>query len=389
MISEDISQLFLQNNIKGELATQDEVLARYHLIDLGCVQGYNPDGTVNVLSPYFMEGQPVVYNNVEVVYIGTNAGCISYNVEGALCLLLKPYSCIPNTSSMEIDVSASPHSNKGMKALPITSGQNTSLKTLFDGMGNFNIQGNGISVKISPSTTELTNGGASVTFDNEGNVFKCLCKGQLYINYNNDGTKRVLRYDTNGIAQYMMLVNADGSYTVKRNATKAFEDTDYDDLDSFTDWLWIETYNVDGSLSKVLQKDADTPLLTHSVDAEGNITTSLSADSGKTFTLNVGDDVSVTIDGEAKSIKFVTGEVTEERKDGGWSISVNGPITLESTSADKVVLKNSASSLYTVLNDILTVLNGGSCVTAGSPAAHTITAGQFTQALTDLQALTE
>ena len=250
------------------------------------------------------------------------------------------------------------------------------------------MDGDGVSINMSPSITTLTMGNASMTFSNEGEVCKCLCNGQLFVTHSEDGTTRILRYDTSNIAQYMMKVEANGSYVVKRNATKAFSDTDYDDLDAFTDWRWIETYNTDGSISKVLQQDADTPLLTHSVDATGNVTETLSKDSGMKYTLNVGDNVSIVIDGSAKSIAIKTGSVTNTQKDTAWSINVNGPITIESSTSDLIKIKNAASSLFTVINDIITVLNGGSCATAGSPAAHTITAGQFSQALTDLQALT-
>ena len=388
MISDDMSQIFLQNILKGQNVQQSEVLSRYHLIDLGCIQGYNTDGTVNVLSPYFMEGAPVAYEHVELLYIGTNAGCISFNPEGCLCLLLKPYSCIPDTTTMEIDNRESPHSNAGMKAIPVTNGRQTTLTTMFDGFGNFKMDGDGVSINMSPSITTLTMGNASMTFSNEGEVCKCLCNGQLFVTHSGDGTTRILRYDTNNIAQYMMKVEANGSYVIKRNATKAFSDADYDDLDAFTDWRWVETYNTDGSVSKVLQQDADTPLLTHSVDATGSVTETLSKDSGMKYTLNVGENVSIVIDGSAKSIAIKTGSVTNTQKDTAWSISVNGPITIESSTSDLIKIKNAASSLFTVINDIITVLNGGACATAGSPAAHTITAGQFSQALTDLQALT-
>lgn len=186
----------------------------------------------------------------------------------------------------------------------------------------------------------------------------------------------------------MMKVESDGSYVIKHNATKAFEDADYEDLDSFEDWMWIEQFNIDGSRLTTLQKDASTPLLTREITADGNVTDTLSKDSGQVYTLNVGDDVSIVVDGSAKSITFTTGQVSEERKDGGWTLSVNGPISIEGTGSDLVKIKNASSSLFKVLNDIISVLNGGSCATQGSPAAHTITPGQFSQALADLQAFT-
>lgn len=379
----------LNNVIKGFSAYQAEELSMYHLIDLGIIQGYNADGSVNVLALYLdSNGQQVTFERVEVLYPGVNTGAITYNVEGALCLLLKMKVSIPDTQTMEINTVASPYGGDCIKAIPVTRGSQTVLKSGFDGFGNFSIQSDGCSINITKKGVTLSSGGSSVDFSVDTGLSRCLCNGQLFVDYNIDGTKRVLRYDTSGIAQYMLKVEADGSYTIKHNATKAFEEADYDDLDAFTDWLWIEQFNIDGSRISTLQKDADTPLLTREITAEGNVTDTLTADSGMLYTLNVGDDVSIVVDGSAKSITFTTGEVVEERKDGGWSLSVNGPITIEGTGSDLVKIKNANSSLFDVINKILTVLNGGSCATAGSPAAHTITAGQFTDALTALQQFT-
>ena len=383
------SEEALDNVIKGFSSYQTEELSMYHLIDLGIIQGYNADGSVNVLALYLdTNKQPVTFERVEVLYPGTNTGAITYNAEGSLCLLLKMKVAIPNTQTMEIDTTASPYGSSCIKAIPVTRGSQTTMKSGFDGFGNFSIQGDGCSLNITRKGVTLSSGGSSVAFSVDTGLSKCLCNGQLFVDYNKDGSKRVLRYDTEGVAQYMLKVEADGSYTVKHNATKAFEDTDYDDLDAFTDWLWIEQYNKDGSRLTTLQKDADTPLLTREITADGNVTDTLTKDSGMIYTLQVGEDVSITVDGSNKSITFTTGEVTEERKDGGWSLQVNGPITIEGTGSDLVKIKNASSSLFDVINKILTVLNGGSCATQGSPAAHTITPGQFTDALTALQQFT-
>lgn len=384
-----ISEEALSNVIKGFSSYQTEELSMYHLIDLGIIQGYNGDGSVNVLALYLdTNKQPVTFERVEVLYPGTNTGAITYNAEGSLCLLLKMKVSIPNTQTMEIDTVSSPYGSSCIKAIPVTRGSQTAMKSGFDGFGNFSIQGDGCSLNITKKGVTLSSGGSSVAFSVDTGLSKCLCNGQLFIDYNKDGSKRVLRYDTAGVAQYMLKVEADGSYTIKHNATKAFEDTDYDDLDAFTDWMWIEQYNVDGSRLTTLQKDADTPLLTREITADGNVTDTLTKDSGMSYTLHVGKDVSIAIDGSKKSITFTTGEVTEERKDGGWSLQVNGPINIEGTGSDLVKIKNASSSLFDVINKILTVLNGGSCATQGSAVAQTITPGQFVDALTALQQLT-
>lgn len=383
------SEETLNNVIKGFSSYQTEELSMYHLIDLGIIQGYNADGSANVLALYLDSNQqPVTFEHVEVIYPGTSTGAITYNAEGSLCLVLKMKVSIPDTQTMKINTTASPYGGDCIKVIPITRGSQTVLKSGFDGFGNFSIQGDGVNLNITKKGLTLSSGGSSIALSVDTGLSKCLCNGQLFIDNNIDGTRRVLRYDEGGIAQYMMKVETDGSYTIKRNATKAFEESDYEDLDAFTDWLWIEQYNTDGSRTSTLQQDADTPLLTREITAEGSITDTLTKDSGMLYTMNVGEDVSIKVDGSNKSITFTTGEVTEERKDGGWTLSVNGPITIEGTGSDLVKIKNANSSLFDVINKILTVLNGGSCATAGSPAAHTITAGQFTDALTALQQFT-
>lgn len=321
---------YVQSIPKSDFTLQDEIMSRYRFVDLGRIQSYNEDGSVNILSPYFLEGHPVTYRNVEVLYIGTKAGCISYNAEGSLCLLLKPYTCIPDTTSMEILAEAGKFSNKGMKAIPISNGRETSLKTLFDGFGNFKLSGNGVSVEIKQDTVTLSAGDVSYTFNNEGDISKCLCAGQLFIEHNHDGTSRVLRYDNNGKAQYMLKVEASGQYTVKRNATKAFEDSDYDDLDAFEDWMWVETYNTDGSVSKILQQDSSTPLYTHGVASSGSVTDTFA--SGKTYTLNVGDDVSITVDDKSVSITIGSDiSISADSTSKGLNIQTSGPISLTTT----------------------------------------------------------
>lgn len=373
--------------LRGNSAYQEEFFGKMHLIDLGIIQHYNADGTADVLALYMNGGAQVTFTSVEVLYFGSGSGAFCCNPEGSLCLLFIPMTCVPNTSSLEINTAAPPFSAEGMKAIPVTRGDKSILHAGFDGFGNFLISGN-TPIQITKNGAQMCFGEDSVSINVDEGLTKVLCGGRVSVLENADGTKRVLRLDDNGIAQYMLKVEADGSYTIKRNATVAFTDEDYEDLDAFTDWMWIETYNTDGSVTKILQQDADTPLLTHSVASNGNVTDTLSADSGMTYTLKVGDDVSIVVDGTAKSIKFTAGSVTEERKDGSWSISVNGPVTIESTTADLIKIKNTSSSLYKVLNDVISLLNGGTVATAGSPAAHTITAGQFSQALTDLGLLT-
>lgn len=381
------AEMFIQEIVKGQGIQDANVQKHFQLIDLGFIQGYNPNGTVNVLSLYLNNGEKVIYQNAEVLYLGTREGAFTCCADGGLCLVLNPRTSMPTVDSGLINAGAEPYSFDSIKVIPVSTGIGTRLSTGFDHVGDFRISGDGGGIRVSPTSTMLTFGNSHFTLNNDGTLGTSLCSGLFNIFTDESGVLRALKYDADRIPQLMISVSQDGSYTIKKNATEAFADTDYDDLDSFNKWLWVEQYNVDGSFVKTLQQDESTPLLQHEVASDGSVTDTLTTDSGMKYALNVGDDVSIVVDGSAKSITFTTGDVTEERKDGGWSINVNGPITLESSTTDLIKIKNTASSLYKVLKDIIDVLNNGSCATAGSPAAHTITAGQFTQALTDLNSL--
>lgn len=383
-----MSEESLKVAMRGISAQYEEVLSKYHLIDIGIVKNYSPEGNVDILALYLNNGTPVEYKGVEVWYVGTNEGAFTCVPEGSLCLLLSPMVIAPNSSSLVLDRGESPFGNKGMKAIPITRGDNTTLKTGFDRFGNFYIMGEGLNINITKKEASISFGTSSFSMHVNEGLTATLASGKLFLSCDENGELTYLYFDDDEVPQCMVNTKSDGTLVVKRNALGPLEGADWEDLSAFNKWRWQETYNTDGSVSKSLQQEEDKPLLTREISSDGNITDTLSKDSGMLYTINVGDDVSIKIDGGNKSISFTTGDTTEEKKDGGWEINVNGPITLKSTTADKIMIQNLNSSLYKVLNDIISVLNGGSCATQGSPAAHTITPGQFSTALTDLQALT-
>lgn len=355
--------------------------AHYQICELGVITGLN-GRFAEVTTFRYTEDTPVRFDNIEVLYPGYTIGAITGPLEGSLCILIVPLTAVADTSQNRVYYGSMPYDTAGMKAIPITNGENTTLQTGFDESGNFIIDGNQVTSRWEEDAFTLSFGTSCIELLNDGTC--TYIEGTFYKHTWDNTCVRDIYFNTDGKASKMITHLGDGSYTVKKNATEAFAPEDYEDLDAFDKWLWVEQYNADGSLSKVLQEDVDTPLLTREVATDGSVTDTLSKDSGMVYTLNVGDNVSIVVDGSAKSITFTTGNTTEEKKDGGWSIKVNGPITLESTTADIITVKNSLTDLKTVIKDIVDVLNNGSCATAGSPAAHTITAGQFSQAVLDL-----
>ena len=301
----DYSELFLQNIVKGDDAYQNDILSKQHIVDLGVIQSYSPDGTANVLMLYFNQGQPVVFKGVEVLFIGTNTGAVTYNPEGSLCLLFKPTTCIPNTQDMKIDFAATASSNAGMKAIPITNGVNCSLNTGFDGPGNFFIKGEQVGVNITPTSVNMSFKGNTISLTSDGLFSTCMCNGKLFINHKDDGTSQYLRFDNDNKASQYVSIQADGSFTVKEGATASFSDSDYDDLDSFTKWLWVKTYNRDGSRSFVLGDGDGNAKLSLSIDTDGqvslvkgNVNVDITESDNKQTISITGNNTSITIDGD-------------------------------------------------------------------------------------------
>ncbi len=318
----DYSELFLQNVIKGDAAYQNDVLSKQHIVDLGIIQSYSPDGTANVLMLYFNQGQPVIFKGVEVLFVGTNTGAVTYNPEGCLCLLFKPVTCIPSTKDMKIDFTATASSNTGMKAIPITNGTQCSLNTGFDGPGNFFIKGDKVGVNITPTSVNLSFKGNTVSLTSEGMFSTCMCNGKLFINHNDDGTSQYLRFDSNNKASQYVSIKADGSFIIKEGATEEFSDSDYDNLDAFTKWLWVKTYNRDGSRSFVLGDGDGNNKLSLSIDSDGQVSLEKGAVSvgitesdnkqtisiiGNNTSITIGDDGVITIDAGLNDVNVTCG----------------------------------------------------------------------------------
>lgn len=64
-------------------------------------------------------------------------------------------------------------------------------------------------------------------------------------------------------------------------------------------------------------------------------------------------------------------------------------IQVNANTSNKIKIGNSLASVYSVINTLINQLNSGSIVTAGSPAAHTITGGQFSSSATELAKVLE
>ena len=136
-------------------------------------------------------------------------------------------------------------------------------------------------------------------------------------------------------------------------------------------------YNLASGIAVLLNQyksNAHESVLTFDEDitfARGNTQLVLNSDDETTFTQN---DVQITINKDS--------EIAVTNGNADITVDKNGNVTIDSKNG-KICLKNSMTSLYTILDGMLNILNS-SLATAGSPASHTVVPQQFASQSTQL-----
>lgn len=136
-------------------------------------------------------------------------------------------------------------------------------------------------------------------------------------------------------------------------------------------------YNLASGIAVLLNQyksNAHESVLTFDEDitfSRGNTQLVLNKDDETTFTQN---DVQITINKDSEI------SVTNGKAD--ITVDKDGNVTIDSKNG-KISLKNSMTSLYTILDGMLNILNS-SLATAGSPASHTVVPQQFASQSTQL-----
>lgn len=116
---------------------------------------------------------------------------------------------------------------------------------------------------------------------------------------------------------------------------------------------------------------------------------SAESDDGK-VKLNVGlvdknsDKKAVTLDAWDNTITINEDGITIKDKNKNVIKMTNSDIQIIANGSSKIKIGNSLATIYSVIKSLLDKLNSGAVATAGSPAAHTITSGQFTDNITEL-----
>lgn len=98
--------------------------------------------------------------------------------------------------------------------------------------------------------------------------------------------------------------------------------------------------------------------------------------------ISIAADGTISVEND-KSISITSKETMTATADGG-AVTITGKGVTVDAGSGMLTLKNTQSSVFAVLNSLLTLLNGGTVATAGSETSQLVTAGQFTSQVQEL-----
>lgn len=164
------------NMLKGLLKNEKELflatLGSFTLVDIGTIESINDKGRAIVLSNQYVANQRVIYQNVEVVYPGNIRGAYSADCSGSACLILFPYSCMPDTSTRMIRPGNTPYHKDGVKVIPIGNGSQSTVKQFINTAGEYSISTKVYTLSFDKETVSLSQGDVlSIAKDAEGNIY--------------------------------------------------------------------------------------------------------------------------------------------------------------------------------------------------------------------------
>ena len=232
------------------------------IIDIGTVTKVSPDGNnASVQSFRTIEGMPIEYNDVEVLY---PAG-LHMSLGNALVLIVAPCSCIPDTQLGEPVGDAYPYDGRGMKAIPLANNSDASKLLLMNyskdslvfssDAYSFNFLKNAVSI--------ITNNEIKAEVTQDAIVVQW--KNSLSFAISDNEVSEVF-YDANGKTTELVSHLFDGTEVTYRGANDVLDAQYIIDPASYSDWKSVETRKADGTISIKHGND-----LNISIGADGSI----------------------------------------------------------------------------------------------------------------------
>lgn len=161
----------LNTLFKDERSIFLEMLGSFTLVDIGMIESINDQGRAVVLTNQYVAGQRVIYKDAEVIYPGNKSSAYVADCSGSACLILFPYTCMPNTSNKLIRPSMPPYHKDGVKVMPVGNGSNPVVRQTISTSGAYSIGTTEYDILFDKETISLTQGDVlALSKDAAGNI---------------------------------------------------------------------------------------------------------------------------------------------------------------------------------------------------------------------------
>lgn len=281
MISEEV----LQYQSKMQQFSERERTALSVIVDIGIVTEVSPDGNnVSVEAFRTLEGMPITYNNIEVLY---PAG-VHMSLGNALVLIVVPCACVPNTQDgVQVD-GAYPYDGRGMKAIPIANNSAASTELFVsNNKDSFVLSNDAYSFNFLKNAISLiTNNEIKVEVTQDAILVQW--KNSLSFAISDNGVSEVF-YDANGKTTKLVSHLFDGTEVTYIGSAAKLTVQQLIDPSDYTDWKWIKTEKADGTISYV-QYNGSTEINKINVDTSGN----LNIIHNTNFKVEIGSSIKLT-----------------------------------------------------------------------------------------------
>lgn len=281
MISEEV----LQYQAKMPQFSERERTALSVIVDIGTVTEVSADGNnVSIETFRTLEGMPVTYNNVEVLY---PAG-VHMALGNALVLVVVPCACVPDTQDGVQAEGAYPYDGRGMKAIPIANNSIASTELLIsNNKDSFELSNDAYSFNFLKNAISLiTNNEIKVEVTQDAILVQW--KNSLSFVVNDSGVSEVF-YDGNGKTTKLVSHLFDGTETTYIGSAAKLTVQQLIDPSTYTNWKWIKIEKADGSISYV-QYNGSTELNKIEIDTSGN----LNIVHNTNFKVEIGSSIKLT-----------------------------------------------------------------------------------------------
>ena len=325
MSNETAENAWVESIFRTENEQFVDTLGMLCTVDIGTIVSIDANNRATVNLSRIVGGDIPQLKDIEVIGLGNNNGAFMADGNNCACLVLAPYSCMPNIRNLKVNLTSNKYDKGGIKALPISNGSSTNVRATFTSEGSLVILTEGYMVCFEKERIACTGtGGFTISLDDKGELY-------LYRKLETSG-ETMFKLDSSGII---------GSFTNSQNTS-----------------IYEYSMSDDGSVvfSHKKPKAQGDPEILNQVQISDDGTLSVTASDKITLSIDVEGNISLTTEG---TLSFTAkGDVSIESSEGNVGISsTKGNISLDSkndigisSSSGNIDISNSTTGKSVTIN---------------------------------------